>query len=73
MNRTERLQENAQDRYRRLHNQRVADEERQAALALRGAEPLMNGRCVGHVEYDERYGTVLVMDWHDPAGCEHQR
>lgn len=44
---------------------------RAEALALPHAEPLLNGRCVGHIELDERYGTVLVMDWHDPDGCEH--
>jgi hypothetical protein len=67
-----RAQALAVDRSRRLHDERVGRDERAAALALRGAEPLMNGRCVGHVELDERFGTVLVMDWHDPAGCEHE-
>ena len=46
--------EAAQDRVRRIHNERIARMERDVALALKGAEPLMNGRCVGHVEYDER-------------------
>lgn len=40
------------------------------ALARPGAEVLMNGRCVGHLEYDQRYGTCLVMDWHAES-CEH--
>lgn len=44
---------------------------RDEAMAIPHAEPLLNGRCVGHLELDERYGTVLVMDWHDPGGCEH--
>ena len=44
---------------------------RTEALAIPTAEALGNGRCVGHIEYDEQRGTVLVIDWHDPAGCEH--
>lgn len=44
---------------------------RAEALEIRGAEALLNGRCVGHVENGGAAGTVLVMDWHDPAGCEH--
>lgn len=41
------------------------------ALAEPNAEVLLNGWCVGRTEYDPKVGTVLVMTWHDPAGCEH--
>lgn len=44
---------------------------RAEALAFPHAEVLLNGRCVGHLELDDKWGTVLVMSWHDPAGCEH--
>lgn len=44
---------------------------REEALARLGAGPTVNGRCIGHLEYDRKYGTVLVIDWHDPEGCEH--
>lgn len=43
---------------------------RSDALSQPGAEVLMNGRCVGRLEYDEKAGTVLEMTWHD-HGCEH--
>ena len=44
---------------------------RDAALRQFHAEPLLNGRCVGQLQYDEQRGTCLAMIWHDPKGCEH--
>lgn len=45
---------------------------RAEALRELHAESLLNGRCIGRTEYDPKVGTVLVMTWHDPAGCEHE-
>lgn len=53
----------------RLNEQSM--QERVEALREPNAEALLNGRCVGRTEYDPKAGTVLVMTWHDPTGCEH--
>jgi hypothetical protein len=45
--------------------------QRAQALAQPHAEVALNGRCVGQLYWDERYGTSLRFLWHDPQGCEH--
>lgn len=46
---------------------------RTQAEALREphTEVSLNGRCVGQLYWDEKYGTSLQFIWHDPKGCEH--